>query len=284
MRVFGGLEGVYLSTNLELEPGVSIAPTFGHVFSTTMLASLPPTAPGRHHPAPWYACDNGHRGFDISAEVCVIDPLSDSAPSPEALEKIWQVASALRLISQAPLRVPAICSHSFSVLKSMGGHGASVRVFELTGSFRAEATRLSDEGLQKLPAVFSNLQTANTDPTFVRSLRYLDAGWFAESEAGGLVAVWTALESLLLEPFTKGVAKALSRGVADALGLEGSEADRMRQKVGELYNARCDAAHGAIRPPSALVVQSLSIASEVFVATAAALAAAKLPTAPHSIN
>lgn len=267
--VFAGIEGVHLDAPNELDPEILVRPVYAHLFSPMMLASRPPPPEGGPHGSPWFACHGGHRAFDVLVELELRDrnmAIDDNG----ALKIHWYAASTLRLQLRQPVRFAALCAESFNGLVDAVERKPRIAILELEGIFRLGQSIDLSPHVSEWKRLWPVVMEAAADERFGRALRYLDSAWFATSLAAASIATWTALEALLLDPFTQGIKKSISKRIADLLADRAVDRVKMAAKVTQLYEVRCDAAHEAKGPDLSHVMEGLELACDVFLAVAAA--------------
>lgn len=264
--VFAGIEGVHLEHPSELDPAIILRPVYAHLFSPMMLASRPPPPNGGPHGAPWFACDGGHRAFDVLVEL----EFRDRDVDDSALKFLWYAASTLRLLLQQPVRFAALCAESFDNLPGAAERKPRISILELEGIFRTGQSIDLSPHVGDWKRLWPIVMNAAADERFGRALRYLDSAWFATSLAAASIATWTALEALLLDPFTQRIKKTLSKRIAELLAHNDADRSKLVAKVTQLYEVRCDAAHEAKGPDILHVMEGLGLACDVFLTVAEA--------------
>ncbi len=268
MAFWGCLEGVTVAERHELLPGFFVEPCYGTVFAHPILAVKPPPRIGEAHPAPWFACRGGHRSIEVRCQLhypAVTQPFYESR-----VASAWLATAALRLLLCAPIRLAVLSDFSFVALSDRRGAEPTLismeqaRLYTITSEI--EVTRFMSEWISLL----SDLIVAMKDERFRHAFSFFDTAWWVGSGAAFLVALWTSLEALLLDPNTVGIKRALAARISELLATSSSERDRIFSKVLDLYRTRCDSAHGALHPDLAPVQDSARIAGAVFLAKAGA--------------
>ncbi|MGN6278007.1 MAG: hypothetical protein ACTHM8_04710 [Sphingomonas sp.] len=141
---------------------------------------------------------------------------------------------------------------------------------EQAGSYTLPADLNVAGYTQAWSSLLSALIVAMSDERFRRAFLYLDAAWWVGSSAAFLVALWTSLEALLLDPDTVGIKRALAARISALLATSPAERDRLFNKVSDLYGIRCESAHEALNPDLLPVQDSARLAGAVFFARAGA--------------
>lgn len=250
ITLFAGLSGVVVSGPTELAPGITIQPTYAHLFSHFMAAFNRPPNPRAPHPAPWHAVRSGGIAFDVSAQVILSE--GANAGKLSRLNSIWLVVSLIRLLSGAPIRMPALSTVAFEDVAA-NDRDTTIWAGETTGAPEEWIVNVDQSfafGLAHCLPLAANLMD---EPIFNRAFRTFDAVVWLPDRSAQMVAIWTAMETAM-RPGRGGTTKRLAGALRSYLGTDRSSGDRIYNEVVRLYGERGNSAHDA-QPASAQTVR-----------------------------
>lgn len=245
-----GLSGLDLNPEpIDLGNGVTLKPTFAHVFSTDILAFERPATPSSYHPGPWQA-NSKRAGTDITAELHIPASCARSHQSP------WQIAKTIVTLLRIfcdPLISSQIASDCpIDELKERKYSSSSDKHVALLIGSRERHFHFQlvsrEQILQSLNWVAKNWEKAvelnSSSPEFEFALQSFDEAQFIPSHSMMLVSLWGALEAI----FSRNNAELrfrVSANIAAFLAPRGAARIQKQREVLKLYDARSSAAHGS---------------------------------------
>jgi len=132
---------------------------------------------------------------------------------------------------------------------------------------RRLAGRDASAGLERRLRVLTNILSSTSERgEELRTASVLLFDAFATLEPGMAIAIaFMSMEAVLLDPKAKeSILARLSEAVAYRLGKSSDDRTRLRKRIKELYQARCDFVHtGRVREPSTVVNEARDIAADV---------------------
>jgi hypothetical protein len=261
VTLFAGLTGVNVSKTMELGPGMIIQPSYAHFFSHFMAAfDLPPNSRAPH-PSPWYAVRGGGLMFDVTSQFMLSEGVSAGRLS--RLNSIWLVVSLIRLLSGAPIRMPAISTVAFGEVVS-SGREPTLWAVETTGIPQDWSVDLDDDFAKGLAFCIPLAAQLMDQPIFNRAYKTFDSVVWLPDPSAQMVAIWTAMETAM-RPGRGGTTKRLAWALRSYLGTDRSSGDQLYNEVVRLYGERGNSAHDA-QPASAQTVRdSYLIARRMFI-------------------
>lgn len=250
VTLFAGLTGVIVKRPIELMPGMHLQPSYAHFFSHFMAAFNPPKNSRAPHPAPWLAVRGGGITFDVSSELVLSEGMG--AGSLSRLNSIWLVVSLIRLLSGAPIRMPAISTVAFADAAA-GDQQPTLWAVETTGHPENWTVDVDDDFARGLTGCIPLAAKLMDQPIFNRAYRTFDAVVWLPDRSAQMVAIWSAMETAM-RPGRGGTTKRLAGALRSYLGRDRSSGDRIYNEVVRLYGERSNSAHDS-QPVSAQMVR-----------------------------
>lgn len=243
-RMFAGLSGVTLPHDIELGHGVTLRPTYAHLFAANMMA-FERAKPGKPHPAPWKPARGGF-AYDIQIELSV--PTNRAlVGGKSATEVIRLIASLLRLAGYPYLMVPVTSDHPFDAAGAedspiLTPFESEPRIFAAPSE---TSTEITEEHLLWLKAVWPAVaELVRQAPQLETALQAYDACTARGRAASALLIAWGALEEIFA-PARAELRFRVSAHIAAFLELPGPKRLERFKQVAQLYNARSRIAHSA---------------------------------------
>lgn len=266
---YAGLAGLHLppgTDEIDLGQGLVLKRTYAHLMSSYTMAFNPPTAPGKHHPAPWKATTR-HDAFDVHAELVV--PSGYKPPGdldPFAVARI--LTSVLRLVIEPDVRFLVHSTHSLSEIATLTEQNISISPVETTRQYieLALVNPLADEvrwdWVRKYWSHAVALMATHAD--FRLAMEAFELSTFVPHHALTLVSLWGALEALF-SPSTSELRFRVSVLIASYLHPAGEARLARQREVFDLYDKRSAAAHGKPKHNTTHLVQTFNILQCVLV-------------------
>ena len=243
-RIFAGLSEASLPYAIDLGHGVSLRPTYTHLFAANMMA-FQKAEHGKPHPAPWKPARGGF-AYDIQIELSV--PADIPLPGGRsATEVIRLIASLLRLARYPYLMVPVTSDHPFD---AAGAEDAPTLIpFETEPRIfivpNETSTEITEKDLLWLKAVWPTVaELIRQAPQLETALQACDACTVRGRAASALLIAWGALEEIFA-PTRAELRFRVSAHIAAFLELPGPERLERFKQAAQLYNARSRIAHSA---------------------------------------
>lgn len=259
-KLYAGLSYItYDGEPFDLGHGITLSPTYAHLFAANMMAFTRATE-GESHPAPWRAARGGFT-YDIEVELAV--PTSQKLPGGlNADDAVWLIAALLRVAEHAYLMVPVISSVSFGTAPTSEQEPV-LRPFELEPRILqpggGKVSSLRTENLSWVRSVWSRTaELMRKNPSFSMALYAADSCTVRSRPASALLTAWGALEELFA-PSRGELRFRVSAHVASYLEPAGPKRLELFKMVANLYNARSKAAHSAQDAEVSALVQSFVI-------------------------
>jgi hypothetical protein len=246
--LFAGISGVELeiAEGYALGRGISLSPTYAHIFAPYMMAFSPPLQKGEAHPPPWKAVSGGLK-YDVNVELRI--PLDlDIGKGFNHFHALWLIVALLRLKVSPVLAVPVISTVSFSTAKD---ESVEARLFPmemmpgLVSKKDGSAIYISRSDVDWLEThwLIANRLMVESK-SFARALKSFDGSHFSKVAADAIIVLWGALEQLFSKKEQELSFRA-SAVVACYLEPPGEERERLYKAVRTLYGQRSKVAHGA---------------------------------------
>jgi hypothetical protein len=231
--------------DFQVATGVTLQPTYAHVFASYMVAFKRPEAPGKHHPGPWHPA--GHDlGFECEFEVFV-----DSSAAAGSLGRLnvgWLCVALLRLKSGLKLRAPVVANRTFTAAPAQDAPGLAMLPMETSSTQwpPKQTIRhvLAEDDLEWLRTQYPKALCLMSDATFARSFGTYDGAAWQPSIPAAVLSLCSALEALM-RPGRRDMTKRLARLVAAYLSEEPVLRDMHYQMVLDVFAYRGGVAHAA---------------------------------------
>lgn len=258
-----GLSGFKLGDQtVSLGKGIELRPTYGHVFSTDVLALAPPRIPGTFHAGRWSATSR-NPGRDITASLVVpadlgvhrldatgvgmtIVTLLRLWVDPEVVLEVRTTAPLAEFKDHPPSDDPKMVAMLFSTRERHVHFVLSNR----------------DNYLDRLDWVREHWEAACglrcTAPEFDFAITTFDSSQSLPNTAMCLVSIWGAIEAIF-SPHKAELAFRASSQLAAYLEPRGATRLAKQRQIAKLYQVRSAAAHGAPKHNSDELLQTYEL-------------------------
>lgn len=264
LPLFGGVAGAELAVDkFEICDGLVLRKTYAHVMSPYMLAFRRPERADQYHPGPWKPARGGI-WMDVEIEIALQQGVRPTGF--DRVNTLWWLLSLLRLSSGARLRLPIVSDVSFSVIAEGSKEARLWPIETLPQQYRTvpdPPRTIGNEHLLWMREAFGSGAELMNDGAFGRAFRTFDGAIWAHSEGSALLAIWAALETLILPGQSK-ITKRLASSLAAMLEPPGPGRNRLFGQVKSLYEARSGSAHASRSPEAQELLSSFEIGRQAF--------------------
>lgn len=244
-----GLSGLELGDQvIQFGHGITLSPTFAHVFTTDILAFERPATPHSYHPGPWQAISH-KMGLDISSELFI--PKEYRHHKLPKISVARTIITLLRLWTDPQVALQVLADCPIAELKNRKYSGSDD---EQVAMLVAGRERHIDLGLKTRDKIIESIEWVvehwedalnlrASSPEFDFSLETFDNAQLIPNSAMMLVSLWGALEAIFAQANAE-LRFRVSAQVAAFLAPRGQLRLEKQREVLKLYDKRSAAAHG----------------------------------------
>lgn len=243
LPLYGCVTGIELPCDpIPICEGAKLRSGLFKVFGTPMMAFAEPQSPNAHTPGPWIPVHGGF-AFESRAELVIESLASFDGFLPS--QAAWLVAVLLRMRVESPIRIRAIANVPLAELPNHKNYSAlafEASPFQL-GIFRSQRIRINADDLDWLSETLPIAARLFHEERFNRAISLYDEATWTNRFEMACILLWTSVEVLFDLGAATDKTKAICSALADCVGHDRQDRDRVYGVARDLYRKRGSTVH-----------------------------------------